>query len=148
MTEENKEVVVAANAVSVPSFDDIFITEKDTFDVSVSYYKEEGKLMVEVADTDYVADKKTNTVSMTFKYPSQGDTTTISNHVFSKGIKTSENLDIMEWSRLQLSRFACLLRKWSIDKPITNENVMNLHPKLVKAVLAKVNDVIGSEGIF
>lgn len=139
------------NVVSKPtvvSFDDIFVTEKDTFDISVAYYKVDGKLFVEVVDSDFEMDKKTNSATLTFKYPSQGDTTVIANHVFSKGIKTGENLDILEFNRLELARMACLLRKWDVDKPITNDNVMNLHPKVVKAILAKIRDVISTEGIF
>lgn len=143
--------VNAVSVVSIPtvvSFDDMFVTEKDIFDVSVAYYKENGKLFAEIVDSDFDMDKKTNSAILTFKYPSQGDTTVIANHVFSKGIKTGENLDILEFNRLELARMACLLRKWNVDKPITNENVMNLHPKIVKAILAKIRDVISTEGIF
>jgi hypothetical protein len=90
---------------------------------------------------------------LTLKYPNQGDTTTIANTLGNGTFKNQNRsvdggLGAMDFMLLELARFTCLLRKWSINKPITNENVLNLNPKIFKAILNKVREHLGTDGIF
>ena len=84
---------------------------------------------------------------LTFKQPNQGDVTNIIGMVYSGGSKLQPN-DVVDFTRLELARFMCLIRKWSSDKPIDNENILALNPKIVKAILNKIRESIGADGIF
>ena len=142
---------VKKEKVKLSKFSDIFITEKDTFDVVVKYYKDEDTLMVSEVDDAFDSDKECFEFSATFKYPDQGDATTISAQAssFSGRINGSlDNLDIREFMGLEFGRLVTLIRKWDVDKDLNNQNIMNLHPKIVKSLIAQVRSKIGMDGII
>lgn len=145
-TKETKEIDLKEKIQEGEfSIDDIFITEDDKFNVSVSFYKKDKKLIVETIDDDFSLDHKSIKIDLTFKYPSQGDVSTI-NHISMQS--KVENMDVRDFARLELSRMLCLVRGWNIPKPCNNENVIALSPTIVKAILNKIREVIGTEGMF
>lgn len=147
--ETKNEVVVQTETVvptkTVESHDDIFITENDTFTLEVQYYKANGDIKVKKVDDDF--DEKAEnikTISFTCKYPSQGDYQTMVNSGVYKSI--NENISGLDMIQLEMIRLSLLLRTWTIKKPI--EEMINMDPKIVKAMLLLVNERIGLKGIF
>lgn len=128
------------------NFEDIFVTEKDTFEVKVQYYKEGTKFFVESVDDDFSKEHGNKEMALTFKLPNQGDVTNIIGMVYSGG--KTQATDVVDFTRLELARMMCLIRKWSSDKKIDNENLLALNPKVVKAILNKIRESIGADGIF
>lgn len=137
----------AQNKTIPTNYDDIFVTENSTFDIEILYYKDGDVLVVESVDDDFSNKKDCNVIKATFKFPSQGDVTTIHNSIGSKDSKSIESMTINEFSMLELSRFICLIRKWSIGAEISNKTVMTLSPKIIKAIINKVRAKIGLSGI-
>jgi len=134
VTEQNEESI-------------LFITEKDTFDVIIKYYKDKDSVMVEGIDDDFVVSKGDKSFTMTLKYPSQADVSRIAQ----EGIKlkiTSEEMDLRDIMGLEFSRILCLMRKWSLKEKLNIETIMKLHPKIVKAVLLQVRIKLGMDGII
>ena len=131
-------------------YEDIFITENSTFDISVIFQKDENKILVENVDASFdeknIVDSKS--INITFKYPSQGDITEIANSPIRSSVKGLETLSVSDFTLLETARMLCLIRKWSIKKPINNQSIMELNPKIVKAIIYKIREKIGNEGIF
>jgi hypothetical protein len=68
-------------------YDDIFVSEKDTFKVTVQYYKAGKEVVVESVDESF--DNKREGIKsfeITFKYPSQRDQEIIMSSTFSKSL--------------------------------------------------------------
>jgi hypothetical protein len=123
-------------------YEDIFITEENTFDVVVKYHKDGNKLLVEKIDDNY-NEENSSSITVTFKYPSQGDVTAIASHPLRDSVKGLDNtLDITGFYLLESARMLCLIRKWSIDKPIDHKSIMELNPKIVKAIISGIREAI------
>jgi len=144
---EVPEAKTSEKEIKLSKFSDIFITDSDTFDITVKYYKKDDQLIVSEVDDDF--DEKTPYGSFvaTFKYPDQGDSGRIGNKslAFKGGI---EELDVREFLGLEFSRVLCLIRKWTIDKNLTNQSILSMHPKIVKSLINQVRIKIGTDGII
>lgn len=144
---EEPEVKTLEKEIKLSKFSDIFITEKDTFDIVVKYYKKDGVLYVKEVDDEFDDKEPCIDFSITFKYPDQGDTariTTGANRISAD----IENIDVRDLINLEFSRVLCLIRKWVLDKKLTNENILQLHPKIIKAIVVQIRDLIGMDGII
>ena len=144
---ENKVEVIKEVKEVKEDYSDIFVTEDDTFEVTVKYYKEEGKILVEGIDETFDSKKSSKDIAFTLKYPSQSDCLKIASS-FPKINADVEKVDIREFMAMELSRFFNLVRKWSINKKLSNEAIMDLNPKIIKGVLALIRNKIGMDGIF
>ena len=142
--EETKVNVIVLDE----NYDDIFVTEKSKFSVSTEYYKDDNGNIIVEGDEKFDKTRKAKKIEMTFKYPSQGDVTTISNSPIRSGIKSLEGLSVNEYILLEIARFMCLIRSWSLPNKISNETIMAINPKIIKSILGKMREVIGTEGIF
>jgi hypothetical protein len=146
-----QEVVVEAKSeepkIKLSKFADIFITENDTFDVTVRYYKRDGVLIVSEIDDSFDVTVPHEQFTATIKYPDQGDYTKISRQIKSGGAGL-EQLDIVDFMALEFARLVCLIRSWTIDKNLTNENIMAMSPKIVKSMLVQVTNKLGTDGII
>ena len=152
MKEEVKEESVEtpksdAKNISKSEFDDIFVTESDTFDITIKYYKKDDILLVEDVDEAFDSKVPCKQFNLTFKYPDQGDSTKITAQAIKFG-NSLEELDVREFLNLEFTRVLCLVRKWTLDQDLTNQNILKLHPKIVKAIISLVRDKIGTDGII
>lgn len=134
--------------IKLSKFADIFITESDTFDIKIQYYKQDGNVIVSGIDDIFDIKNECSEFTATFKYPDQGDYTSISNTAKLKTNGVGDNVDVMDFLALEFTRILCLIRKWTIDQPLTNDVIMKMHPKIVKALINKIRDKIGTDGII
>jgi hypothetical protein len=126
--------------------DDIFVSESDRFSVNIQYYIDSklNEPMIKGFDETYLSEGTTvKSFEINFKYPSQKDTEII---MSTKNIKSLEEAGISDFIELENTRLAVLIRDWSINKPI--QQIGNINPKIIKAIRAKVNELIGANGIF
>jgi len=125
-----------------------FITEQDIFDISIKYYIDGKKYSVELVDDTFDKNHKDmQELVCKLKYPSQGDISMINSKI--TGMKLDyEGLDIRDFAQIEFIRFLVLVRKWNLEAALNNENVMKLHPNIVKAVILKVREEIGLEAII
>jgi hypothetical protein len=150
MDEKKEDIVVPAQAQPVvvkDDFSEIFITEKDTFDIRVRFYKKDYSLVVEGVDDSFDEKHLHNEFSITFKHPDQGDSAKILSQANKLGTGT-ENIDVRDLVNLEFSRMMCLIRKWSLEKELSNKNILNMHPKIIKAVIVGLRNKLGMDGIF
>ena len=133
--------------IKLSKFADIFVTESDTFDIAVKYYKKEDRLIVVAVDDEFDENVECTEFEVIFKYPDQGDTSKISSQVSRLG-SNPEELDVREFMGLEFARILCLIRSWTIDSDMTNQSLMKLHPKIVKSLINQVRDKIGMDGII
>ena len=124
----------------------VFISEEDVFDVVVKYSEVEGRILVSSVDDNWVDSEDASKVVLTFKYPSQGDYDTISHST--KDNIMGNDFDIKQLRGLEFMRVLILIRKWSFDMPLTNENMLKLNTKIAKAIIIGVREKIGMEGII
>ena len=124
----------------------IFVTENDTFDVKVKFYREGARLFVDEVDEEFDKSKTCEEINVKFKYASQGDSDLIVTQANLNG-KVDE-IDVREFTRLGLIRLMILSRDWDIDEKLNNESIMKLHPKIVKALLNGIVEEIGMDGII
>jgi len=145
--EKPEEIEEKKDKIKLSEFSDIFVTESDTFDVVVRYYKKEDVLIVSDVDDDFDDKVSCSSFTATFKYPDQGDAGRIGTQSLSlKG--GLEELDVREFLGLEFSRVLCLIRKWTIDQDLTNSAILKLHPKIVKSLINQVRIKIGTDGII
>ncbi len=137
---EVKEIVVEKKI----DYSDIFVTENDTFEVSVKYYKENGRIYVETVD-DKFSSEDFKTLTVTIKYPDQSDSMIILSSIPSS--KNIEKMEIGDFLSLEFSRLMILIRKWNLDKKITKDTILNVNPKIIKGLLNKIRDHLGAEGL-
>jgi len=127
---------------------DMFVTEEDTFDVTLKYYKKDGKVYTDIGtDGDFVLDESCKQVTLTLKYPDQSDCSAIA-HATPKMGQDVEKMDIRDFLSMELTRMIILMRKWSIDKVLDQSSIMALNSRIVKGLLIKIRDKIGMEGII
>jgi hypothetical protein len=124
--------------------EDIFITEDDTFDITIQWYKFGGKVLVESEDPDFDEEYKgINSFNVTFKYPSQGDYEII---MSSATYRSPDDINVADIVKMEITRMVTLVRGWSLDQKM--ERMVELDPNIIKAMLRKVRDVIGMKGIL
>jgi len=127
--------------------DCLFVTENDKFDIVVKYNDNgDGKIIVENVDESFIESDKTKKLTVTLKYPSQGDSDAISRAI-TKG-KNMTDYDIKDFLGLEVVRFMVLARGWSIKKDLNTENIMLLNPRIIKAMVLNVREKIGMDGII
>jgi len=123
--------------------EDIFITEDDTFDVKVRWYKIEEKLFVEDGDTEFDEAQDVNEFAVTFKLPSQGDYEVIIN---SSVYRSPDEMKISDIVQLELARMVTLVRSWSLEQDISR--MVQLDPDIIKAILKGIRDEVGMKAIL
>jgi hypothetical protein len=125
---------------------DIFVTENDTFDVSLKYYKKNGQIYTDSgADVDFSPIERSKEIRLTLKYPDQSDCNVISAATVKQDI---EKLSMRDLMAIELTRIIVLMRKWSLNKELNRDNFMSLNAKIVKGLIVKIRENIGMEGIF
>ena len=154
MTEEVKsEVEGVSNVVSIAITepvvkdinDDLFITENDTFTITVRWHKDStGKLKVEKVSDDFdAANKDINSFTVTFKYPSQGDYEGLMSTNF---YKSPDQMKLSDIVQVEIGRMVNLIRKWSLKQDMSK--MIDLDPDIIKAMVALVREEIGLKGIL
>ena len=124
-----------------------FITNEDTFDVSVNYYRDGKKVIVE--DTEgFDSKKQQSVITFEIRYPSQADCETIMRNCKDIYVENGEKLDVRTFLKVELIRFLTLVKSWNLSQAMNNENVMNLHPDLIRSTLGKIRTEIGTNGII
>lgn len=122
---------------------DLFITEKDTFDSEVEFYNSNGTIFVKGIDPEYDITKQSRKMTFTCKYPSMSDLATITNIMANKQITEFKATDFM---LLEFSRLSVLIRRWSLPQDMSRMGEIN--PKIIKAMLAKIQEKIGLQGLL
>lgn len=138
--EVKNEKVIGEN------FSSVFVTEDDIFDVTLQYYKENGKMYVSGVDDDFDSSKSKDTFVATFKYPSQGDSEIIMN--MSKSTSNGSEVTVPDFMKMEVARMMVLIRKWSVGAEVTTEKIYQLNPKIVKGVVHYVRQKLGTDGII
>jgi len=122
----------------------IFITEKDTFDITIKWYKIGDDLFIADSDTGFdEQNSEINDFTVTFKFPSQGDHESIMN---SASYRSPDDMKISDIIQMELTRLVVLVRKWSLDQNISR--MVEMDPMIVKSMLKKIRDKIGMKGIL
>lgn len=125
--------------------DSPFVTDDDTFDIKVEYYKDK-KIIVEGSD-DFDNTKEKSSIVFTIRYPSQADCDAI----IQKSrmiVDFSKELDVQSLLRTESIRFMTLIKSWDVDKELNNENIMSLHPDIIRRALIKIREEISVQGLF
>ena len=138
VNEEVKEV----------AFDEacIFINESAKFDVIVRFNNTKDKgLVVEGVDDSFEEDG-CESFSLSFKVPSQGDVELISRT--SKLSISNDDISLQDFALTEFARVMVLIRGWSLKKKVNQENLLSLHPRIARAIAAKVREEIGMDGII
>ena len=127
---------------------DIFITEKDTFDVTLKYYKKDGQIYTDSGtDDDFSTTEPCKEIVLTLKYPDQSDCVVIASATSNIG-HDMEKVDIRDFLAMELTRLIILARKWSDAEKLNRDSIMRLNTKIVKGFLTRIRDKIGMEGII
>ena len=150
MEEVNSEVKKdnVIEDIKGDDFSDIFITEKDTFDVTLKYYKKDNKIYTDSGtDTDFSPEEPSKSITITLKYPDQSDCVTIASAT-PKMNGDIEKIDIRDFLSMELTRIIILIRGWSINKKLDSRAIMGLNTKIIKGLLVKTREKIGMEGIL
>jgi 3-dehydroquinate dehydratase len=126
--------------------DSPFVTSEDTFDIAINYYKDNKKTIVEGTDS-FDKKKEKSSIVFTMRYPSQADCEAIMQQ--SRLIlDQNKELNIQNIFRIEAIRFLTLIKSWNMDKELNNENVMSLHPDIVRQALVKIREEITTHGLF
>jgi len=136
-----KEIKVEKN------YSSIFVTENDTFDISIEFYSENGRLFVKGVDEDFNGEKNIDKITFTIKYPSQADVENIS-AAFRTYVGGGERAVFSDISKLETIRFIALIRKWSMNEVLSNEKIMSFNPKIIKSILSEIRLKIDMDGII
>ena len=138
------ETVTTTTTSNTEDNSDVFITEKDTFDIKVTYYKMGDELYVESVDDEFDSKKENiKNIDVTFKYPSQGDYESI---IAQNAYKSPDKMTVIDVMQMELTRIVILIRKWSVKAELNR--LVELDPKIVKAIVNKVREKIGLRGIM
>ena len=130
--EETKDEKNEKPEVKTDVFSDIFVTENDTFTVSLKYYKKDGKLFVESIDEKFDDKEMIHEIlDVTLKHPDQSDCYNIS--AVSPRLNSDINgVDVREFIKVEISRFVLLARGWNVNKELNSSSIMQLNPKIIK----------------
>jgi hypothetical protein len=138
---------VSSQVTKEDDFSDIFVTEKDTFDISLKYYRKDDKLFVDSVDSDFDNTEVSREILMSFKHPDQSDSDGIV--MSSPKLNTDlDKVDVRDFVAMEVARIFVLIRKWSVNKSLSRENILSLNPKIIKGMIAKIREKIGMDGIF
>ncbi len=141
--DKTAEIVEFPVAEKSPS-ECIFITEDDTFDIRVRWYKIDDELFVYESDTDFDKDMEgMNEFTVTFKYPSQGDYELIMN---STVYRSPDEMKIADVIQMELTRLVTLVRRWSLPQDMSR--MVEMDPLIIKSLLKQIRDKIGMKGIL
>jgi hypothetical protein len=143
-TKSNDPEIKVEATVLESTEEDIFITEDDTFDVKVRWYKIGSDVFVENSESTF--DTSFNNISeftVTFKYPSQGDYEMIMN---SPSYRSPDEMKITDIIQMELTRVVTLVRGWSLKANLSR--MVELDPMIVKCLLQSLRDKIGMKGIL
>lgn len=153
MTEENKTDVkdikgVVAEVKSVVE-DSPFIADDDLFEIVVEYYKDNKKIVVKDVAETFDENRPRSTITFKIKYPSQADCETM----FVKGREGGNfmqdgEINLRSFYYMETMRLLSLVRSWSDPRELNNKSVLDLQPDIIKAVLSKIRDEIGTTGII
>jgi len=147
----NNSSATITNQIASPVLNDgPFVADDDTFDISVRFYRDNKKFVVEGIDEDFKKDASNiKELTLTMKYPSQGDTSLITAQARQMNEKIKvENLNVSDFLQVEVIRFLTQVRKWNRPEPLDNENLMNLSPKIIRVILEKIRIEIGIDGII
>jgi hypothetical protein len=144
---ENKNIVSVVEPAKNNDFADIFVTEEDTFNVTLKYYKKDNIIYTDGGtDVDFSPKEPCKELVLTLKYPDQADCVTIASASPKMG-QEIDKMDIRDFLSMELTRLIILMRKWSIDKKLDQNSIMSMHTKIVKGLLVRIREKIGMEGI-
>jgi len=126
-----------------------FIKETDRFDIKVRCYSDEKEgLFVDKVDPVFNEDREDiKEIKFVFKYPSQGDFNVISSQSGSF-INDDDTPDHNSLNKLEFARFLVLVWEWSLSEELSNVNILNLDPKIVKAAVYGLREKLSLDGIF
>jgi len=127
------------------SKDSIFVDEDDIFEISVSYYIEDGELIVE-DDNKFKKDKDSvKALKMTLSYPDLGTTRALAG----AGINiVSGDVSYTQLKEAQILRMIVLAKSWSEKSECNDESISKLKSKIVDVILEKISDEIGMQAIL
>jgi len=127
---------------------DIFITEENTFDIEVRFYKKDGKLFVMGVDDDFDnTEKNIQVLVITLKYPSQSDCLNLDR--VKLNLQPSEEIvDPRSILQMEYNRFVLLARKWNLDEKLEESVILKINPKIIKGILLELRDKIAFDGII
>jgi len=141
---ETKDNIIAFEKASGFDNEDLFVTEKTTFEAKVRYYKDEKNgFIVEGVSEEFDEKNKLQEIIVTCKYPSQSDYQSLLNSPSFKGLNDLRAVDVV---LLELSRLSLLIRGWSLKQDLAR--IMEMDPRIVKGILWAVSQKIGMQGIF
>ena len=127
---------------------DIFVTENNTFDINIAYYKKDDKVIVKNIDDDFDAENKgIKTLTLTLKYPSQGDCLAIE-AIRSTILGNNNSLDVKALLSLEYNRLLILIRKWSLPEKPEESQIASMNPKIVKGIFHELRQRIGLDGLL
>jgi hypothetical protein len=125
---------------------DIFITEDDTFNISIKYYNKDGKLFVKKIDEDFDDSiSSSGEINIILKYPSQGDCMSIER---SMGTIDNASDNLKTFLRMEYTRFIILARKWNLPEKMEEAQIVKLHPKIIKGIFQAVREKIDLDGLL
>ena len=127
------------------SKDSIFVDEDDIFEISVSYYIEDGELIVE-DDNKFKKDKDSvKALKMTLSYPDLGTTRALAG----AGINiVSGDVSYTQLKEAQILRMIVLAKSWSEKSECNDESISKLKQKIVDVILEKISNEIGMQAIL
>lgn len=126
----------------------IFVEQEDTFDAVVEYYNTGAQYLVKGVDENFDIKQDVQKLTVTLRYPSLETFTIVSNSDAASKLSTSGEFSYQTLMGLQMVRMFHLIKSWSLKGPCTNEAIMKLRPKIVKAILEGISKEIGMEGII
>ena len=131
----------------------VFVDSEELIDISIKCYKKDGTLIVEGDDKFDSSKTDSKEFHFWFRRPCQGDVALI--HDMLKAYKNNIDLNSNDFGSeyfyvfaMEYCRFCVLIRKWDLGVPTTKANLDRLDPKMVKAVNAKLRDIIAMDGII
>lgn len=158
MAEDVKTDVVPEVVVSVvPSKEikeeikdsfSIFVEEKDTFDVTVEYYNHGSQYFVKGIDSGYDDKQPCQKLIVTLSYPSMATFSTVARSEAASKIGIGDEFSYQSLMGLQMVRLFSLVRSWNYQEPCSNDLIMKLRPKVIKAILDGITVEIAMEGII
>ena len=139
------EPVVAVPASKVESMDDIFVTEQNTFECEVEFYRDNDNIIVKNVDDNFDATHAgIRKITFSCKYPSQGDYEMMLNSPTYRNMQNSfRPIDMVA---LELTRLTILIRSWSLPQEFSR--MVELDPKIVRGMTFAVSNKIGNKIIF
>jgi len=147
MSDNKENVSKVSTMANVNGESCLFVTEDNRFDICIKYNEENGKIFIDKIDPEFKEGNGTKSIVMSLKYPSHGDYENII-RVGGKLSEEKESMDVRDILRLEFVRLLTLARKWSLRKPLNNENIMSLQPRIVKAMMISIREQIGIDGMI